>query len=156
MLVLKKKYYLFVENTREFNLDLIKIRNKFNIIYRNHDSDEKIQDLLNFRKNCKKNGVNFYISNNTKLLFKLRADGLYISSHNKNLLLKSYSKKGFSVIGSAHNQKEIDIKIKQGCDAIVFSRLFETKYTYKKGFLGVQKFNIFSRKSKIELVPWEG
>ena len=156
MLVLKKKYYLFVENTREFNLDLIKIRNKFNIIYRNHDSDEKIQDLLNFRKNCKKNGVNFFISNNTKLLFKLRADGLYISSHNKNLLLKSYSKKGFSVIGSAHNQKEIDIKIKQGCDAIVFSRLFETKYTYKKGFLGVQKFNIFSIRSKIELVPLGG
>ena len=93
MLVFKKKYYLFVENTREFNLNLIKIRNKFNIIYRNRDSDEKIQDLLNFRKNCKKNGVNFYISNNTKLLFKLKADGLYISSHNKNLLLKSYSKK---------------------------------------------------------------
>ena len=26
---LKKKYYLFIENTREFNLNLIKIKNKF-------------------------------------------------------------------------------------------------------------------------------
>ena len=45
MLALKKKYYLFVENTREFNLNLIKIRNKFNIIYRNSRTKERIEDL---------------------------------------------------------------------------------------------------------------
>ena len=156
MLVLKKNYYLFVENTREFNLNLIKIRNKFNIIYRNYSSKERIEDLLNFRKNCKKKGINFYISNDTNLLSKLKADGLYISSHNKNLLLKSYFKKGFNIIGSAHNQKEIEIKKKQGCNMIVFSRLFETNYKYKKGSLGIQKFNIFAIKSKVELVPLGG
>ena len=156
MLVLKKKYYLFVENTREFNFNLIKVRNKFNIIYRNNNNEEKIEDLLNFRKKCKKKSINFYISNNTYLLSKLKADGLYISSFNKNLLLNSYSKKGYNVIGSAHNRKEIEIKKKQGCNEIVFSRLFETNYKYKKGSLGIQKFNIFSMKSKIELVPLGG
>ena len=156
MLVLKKKYYLFVENTRELNLNLIKIRNKFNIIYRNNNSEEKIKDLLSFRKNCKKNGINFYISNDTHLLSRLKADGLYISAYNNNLLLNSYSKKGFSVIGSAHNQKEINIKLKQGCEIIVFSRLFETNYSNKKGCLGVQKFNIIALKSKVELVPLGG
>ena len=156
MLVLKKNYYLFVENTREFNLNLIKIRKKFNIIYRKTVAKENIQNLIDFRKNCKKNGINFYVSNDTKLLAKLKADGLYISAYNKNLGLNIYSRKGFKVIGSAHNQRELDLKIKQGCKVIIFSRLFETKYPHKKGCLGIQKFNILSLRSKNELVPLGG
>ena len=156
MLVLKKNYYLFVDNTREFNLNLIKIRNKFNIIYRNPTTKENIENLINFRKKCKKNGVEFYVSNDTKLLTKLKADGLYISAYNRNLLLNIYSKKGFKIIGSAHNQREIDLKIKQGCEAIIYSRLFRTNYPYKKGHLGMQKFNIISLRSRKELIPLGG
>ena len=85
MLILKKKYYLFIENTRDFNLNLIKIRNKFNIIYRNQNNVEKLEDLLKFRKSCKKKNIDFYVANNVDLLIKLKADGLYISAHNKNL-----------------------------------------------------------------------
>ena len=155
-MVLKKKYYLFVENTRELNLNLIKIRKKFNIIYRNQITNEKIEDLISFRNNCKRNGINFYVANNTFLLTKLKADGLYISSYNKDLLLNIFSKRGLKIIGSAHNQREIEIKIKQGCKAIIFSRLFETKYNYKKGHLGLQRFNIISLRSKLELIPLGG
>ena len=79
MFVQKKKYYLFIENTREFSLKFIKKRNKFIIIYRNQNIKEKIDALINFRRNCKKNGVDFYIANNTYLLSKIKADGLYIS-----------------------------------------------------------------------------
>ena len=93
MLVFKKKYYLFVENTREFNLNLIKIRKKFNIIYRNQTTKENIEKIKIYRRNCKKNGINFYIANNTSLLSKVKADGLYISAYNKNLLLNRYTKK---------------------------------------------------------------
>ena len=156
MLVLKKKYYLFIENTREFNLNLIKIRKKFNIIYRNQTTKESINELEIFRKNCKKNGINFYIANDTKLLSKIKADGLYISAYNKNLRLNNYSRKGYMIIGAAHNQKEINLKIKQGCKVIIFSRLFETGYSYKNGYLGVQRFNILSLRSKTELVPLGG
>lgn len=156
MMIFKKKYYLFVENTREFNLNLIKVRKKFNIIYRNQTSKEKVEDLIKFRKKCKKNGVNFYIANNTNLLSKLKADGLYISANNKKLLLNIYAKNGFKIIGSAHNQREIDLKIKQGCEAIIYSRLFRTKYPYKKGYLGMQKFNIISLRSRKELIPLGG
>ena len=156
MLVLKKKYYLFVENTREFNLKLIKIKNKFNIIYRNLTTKEKIEDLKIYRRKCKKSGVNFFVANDTKLLSKINADGLYISAHNKNLQTNTFSKKGFKIIGAAHNQKEIDLKIKQGCKVVIFSRLFETNYTYKHGHLGVQKFNIISLRSNVELVPLGG
>ncbi len=156
MLMLKKKYYLFVENTREFNLNLIRIRNKFNIIYRNKSNNEKIEVLKNFRNNCRIKGVNFYVANNTNLLSKLNADGLYISAHNKDLLLNIYSKKGYKIIGSAHNLREIDIKMKQNCSTIIFSRLFETNYKFKKGYLGIQRFNIIYNRSKAELVPLGG
>ena len=156
MLVLKKKYYLFVENTREFNFNLIKIRKKFNIIYRNTAGKEKIQNLINFRKDCKKNSINFFISNDTNLLTRVKADGLYISAYNKNLLLNIYSRRGFKIIGSAHNQRELDLKIKQGCRVIIFSRLFKTKYPHQKSHLGIQKFNIISLRSKTELVPLGG
>ena len=130
----KKKYYLFVENTREFNLNLIKIRKKFTIIYRNQKTNEDFRELLLFRKNCRKKGINFYIANNTKLLSRLRADGLYISAYNKNLLLNIYTKKGYKVIGAAHNQKEIDIKIKQGCQIVIYSRLLKLITPIKMGF----------------------
>ena len=156
MMVFKKKYYLFVENTREFKLDLIKTREKFNIIYRNQNTKEKIQDLFNYRKKCAKYGIKFYVANNTSLLTKLKADGLYISSHNKNLLLIAYIKKGFDIIGSAHNYREIDEKLKQGCKIIIYSRLFETKYSYKKGFLGIPRFNIISLRTRVNLVPLGG
>ena len=154
--MLKKKYYLFLENTRAFNLNIIKIRKKFNIVYRNQTTKENIEDLINYRRNCRKKGINFYIANDTNLLTKTKADGLYISAYNKNLLLNKYSKKGFIVIGAAHNQKELNLKIKQGCKVIIFSRLFETEYDYKKGHLGIQKFNILSLRNKVELVPLGG
>ena len=156
MLVLKKKYYLFVENTREFNLNLIKIRKKFNIIYRNQTTRENIEEIKIYRRNCKRNGVNFYIANDTSLLSKVKADGLYISAYNKNLLLNRYTKKGYLVIGSAHNQNEVNLKIKQGCKTIIFSRLFKTNYSYKKRYLGIQKYNTIAMRSLVELVPLGG
>ena len=132
MLVLKKKYYLFVENTREFNLNLIKIRKKFNIIYRNQNSMEKIDDLIKFRKNCKKNSINFYIANNTNLLTKLKADGLYISAHNNRLILNIYSKKGYKIIGSAHNRREINIKLNKGVKLLYFLGFLKLNIIIKK------------------------
>lgn len=156
MFVLKNKYYLFIENTRDFNLNLIKIRNKFNIIYRNINIPNKIKDLLKFRNNCKKKGINFFIANDTKLLSKLNADGLYISAYNAKLSLNIYSNTKYEVIGSAHNQKEINMKMKQGCETIIYSRLFQTNYNNKKGYLGVVKFNIISLRSKQNIAPLGG
>ena len=57
MLMFKKKYYLLIENTRDINLNLIKIRGKFNVIYRNLISKERIETLKIFKNNCKKYGI---------------------------------------------------------------------------------------------------
>ena len=63
-----------------------------------------------------------------KLAIKLDADGLYISSHNKNLLSKSIiNKKKLKILGSAHSLKEIKIKEQQGVSEIFLSPLFKDK-----------------------------
>ena len=85
----------------------------------------------------------------------IKADGLYISAHNKKLNLRNF-KKDLEVIGGAHNFKEIKQKKFQGCSEILLSRLFETSYKYKKGFMGVVKFNLFSKLIGTSLSPLGG
>ena len=97
MPILKKKYYLIIENIKDIDLKNIKKRNKFVIIYRNNKNLDEINNLLKFRKICRLKSVEFYIANNINLAIKLRSDGIYLSSHNKSfrslLLKKSNFKK---------------------------------------------------------------
>ena len=86
----------------------------------------------------------------------LKADGLYISAHNKKLNLSKIRNTKFKIIGSAHNYKELDVKKKQGCTSFIYSRLFKTKYDYKPGFLGIIRFNLLKLASKKDLVPLGG
>ena len=77
---------------------------------------------------CKKNQRCFYISNDVKLARKMNADGVYISSTNKNLNLKTTNfKKKFKILGSAHNLREIKIKELQNIEEIFLSPLFKNK-----------------------------
>ena len=58
----------------------------------------------------------------------MNADGVYISSTNKNLNLKTNTlKKKFRILGSAHNLKEIKIKEWQNTEEIFVSPLFKKK-----------------------------
>ena len=50
MFIFKNQYYLYIENSKLLNLNFIKKRNKFVIIYRNVENVEKIEDLKKFRK----------------------------------------------------------------------------------------------------------
>ncbi len=156
MFVAKKKYYLFIENTKVLNLNLIKIRNKFNIIYRNQKELEKVSEIKKFREKCKKKGINFFIANDEKLAVKVNSDGLYVSAFNKKLRFNNLLKLNYKLIGSAHNIKEINQKKLQGCSTIILSRLFETNYKDKKDFLGVLKFNKIVNVFNFEIVPLGG
>ena len=71
MPILKKNYYLFIENTTELNLNLIKKRNKFNIIYRNQNKKEKLK-IYSYRKKCKVRGIKLFVTNDVKLLTKYK------------------------------------------------------------------------------------
>tara|TARA_B100000945_G_C20132347_1_gene480017 strand:- start:99 stop:671 length:573 start_codon:yes stop_codon:yes gene_type:complete len=143
---LKKNYFLYIDNTQSININLFKNNNTFNIIYRNHNKKEKLDKIVKFQKLCKRKGVKLYIANDIKLGLKIGCQGIYLSSFNKklNFLYRNKWKK-IEIIGSAHNFIEINNKLKQGCNKIVLSRLFKTKYENKKSFLGVTKFNLMTR-----------
>ena len=121
---------------------------KTTIIYRNYTSENIDENLVLIFKNlCKKNSNKFLISNNIKLAMRLNLDGVYIPAFNKNTTHLSYSfKKGFSILGSAHNYKEIKIKEKQHVQEIFLSSIFKRN----KNFLGINKFkNLTKQTSKI-------
>ena len=54
-------------------------------------TEEDIMPLIELRNFCKKHQKKLYIRNDVKLANKINADGLYISSSNKNLIIASSS-----------------------------------------------------------------
>ena len=156
MFIFKKKYFFIIESIKDIDLSKLKISNKFNIIYRFGNLTEKVGDLLIYRNLCKIKRIGFYISNNTSLMSSLKADGLYVSAFNKSLKILQLKNTIYKVIGSAHNLKELDVKIKQGCSTIFFSRIFKTHYKNKKGCHGLIKFNLINHNCRDVLIPLGG
>ncbi len=105
---------------------------------------------------CKKNSINFFVANDFRLATKLQADGFYISASNLSFKKPYLFNSKFKIIGSAHNLNELKIKKIQGCTEFVFSRIFETDYDYKKGYLGILKFNNLSNFTKKKFVALGG
>ena len=125
------------------------------LIYRNYTSHINLNELINFKKICKKTRRKFLISNRIDLAFKLRLDGVYLPSFNKNYYLKKYQKfLNFIIIGSAHTLKEIRIKEKQNVEQIFLSPLFKTNKTKKK--LGIIKFNNLSKLTNKPIIALGG
>ena len=155
MFIIKNKYFLIIENIKHFNLKNIKIRNKFFIIYRNNKKIDSFSDLFKFRQICKSKAIKFYMANDIKLAILLNSDGIYLSSYNKGLKFLNYRKLNFEIIGSAHNLKEISDKIRQGCSSILLSKLFLVDYNKESPYLGILKFNNFSKISR-KLIPLGG
>ena len=144
---LNTKYY-FINNFDTNNID--QQDKQTIIIYRNYNSD-KIDHfkILKFRNYCKKKGLKFYLSNNVKLAIKLRLDGAYIPSFNKEYNHLNYSNvDNFKIVGSAHNLKEIKIKELQKVDKIFLSSLFKKN----KNYLGINKFKLLSNLTKKKIV----
>ena len=50
-------------------------------------------------------------------------------------------KLNIELIGSAHDIRELNTKIKQGCTEVIFSKLFRVNYDPDARILGVIKFN---------------
>ena len=113
--------------------------------------DEKI--LLKIKNYCKKKSLKFYLSNNVKLALKLKLDGAYIPSFNKDFRHLSFDfQQKFKIIGSAHNIKEIKIKELQKVEKIFLSSLFKKN----KNYLGINKFKSLSNLSTKKIVALGG
>ena len=120
------KMYYFIS---EINYPhLINLDKNISLIWRNKNKETPIKTLLELRNFCNKNNRKLYIQNNINLANKIKANGLYISSNNKNLILRlSNFKKKFKILGSAHSLKEIKIKEIQNVSEIFLSPLFKEK-----------------------------
>ena len=134
-----QKFY-FIEN---FDKDHLKsLDSNTNVIYRNYKEKYSMSKILKIKKFCKKIRKNFFLANDVKMAIKLRLDGAYIPSFNKNISIKKLSDKRLLLLGSAHNLKEINEKKKQGVQILFLSPLFKVEKSKK--FLDVFKFNIYS------------
>ena len=148
---MNRKYY-FINKFETNNID--KLNRQTAVIYRNYNSKTLNKEpILKLKKYCQKKGIKFYLSNNIKLAMRLDLDGAYLPSFNKSTKHLSFSfKKKFSVIGSAHNIKEIKIKEKQRVSKIFISSVFKKN----KNYLGINKFKLISNLTKKKIVALGG
>ena len=145
-----RKYY-FINKFDTKNID--KQTWNTSIIYRNYDSINNSKTIINLKKYCKKKGYKFFISNNVKLALNLNLDGAYIPSFNKSVSHLSFSKrKSFLLIGSAHNNKEIKIKEKQGVSVLFLSSIFKKN----KNYLGLNKFKLLKNLTNKKIIALGG
>ena len=148
MFAFKKKYFLIIENTKDINLNKIKTNHKLFIIYRNSIKSENLHNLYKFRKICSIKKIKFVIANNIKLNVLLKTDGIYLSSYNKSFRSLFFKDNRKTIIGSAHNTKEIFNKKIQGCNYVILSKLFKVDYAPNDKSLGIIKFNNLALKDK--------
>tara|TARA_B100000900_G_scaffold123427_1_gene104096 strand:- start:303 stop:833 length:531 start_codon:yes stop_codon:yes gene_type:complete len=148
----KMNKYYFIST---FDTNIIDKQDKqTTIIYRNYNTkiiNEKL--ILKIKKYCKIKRIKFYLSNNIKLAIKLDLDGAYIPAFNKSFNHLAYSyKRKFTIIGSAHNLKEIRTKETQRVEGVFISSLFKKN----KNFLGINKFKNLAKLTKKNVVALGG
>ena len=144
------KYY-FISEFDTKNID--KLDKNTGIIFRNYNSEINLKSIIGLKNFCNKNGHKFFLSNNIKLSLKLKLDGVYIPSFNKDTKHLAYSfTKNFIILGSAHNNKEIKIKEKQGVNLIFLSSIFKKN----KNYLGINRFKLLSKLTNKKIIALGG
>jgi len=141
--------------TDEYNKELFRNKNlNIGIVYRNYNGENRENQLIKIARGCKENRYQLFVSNDKKLAYKYKADGIYIPSFNKTKKFLNLEKKNIKLIGSAHSQKEIQKKIEQSCKAIFLSPLFYVKKS--KRYLNLYKFNNLALINKTNILALGG
>ena len=146
------KFFIFLDR---YNKYVFKNKNiSIGIIYRNYKDRKRENQLIKIAEACKKKRYQLFVSNDVKLVYKVKADGIYIPSFNKIKNFSNLEKKNIIILGSAHNQKEIQEKLSQKCQAIFLSPIFYIKKS--TNFLNIYKFNYLSRSNKVKILALGG
>tara|TARA_Y100000389_G_scaffold193177_1_gene221686 strand:+ start:373 stop:915 length:543 start_codon:yes stop_codon:yes gene_type:complete len=147
--IMRKYYFINKFDTKNIDKQMINTV----IIYRNYNSKNNLETIIKLKKYCNKRGLKFFLSNNVKLALSLNLDGAYIPSFNKDLNHLSFSRgKNFLLIGSAHNNREIKIKEKQGVKILFLSSIFKTNQNY----LGLNKFKLLTNLTNKKVIALGG
>ena len=135
--------------------EILSLDKKINIIYRNYTETNIDPIIKKIKETCNENNRKFYIANNLKAALKFNSNGLYLPAFNSALRYKNFSsRKDFKIIGSAHNQKEIKIKEKQGCEEIFITPIF---YNPKnKYYLDISRFNYLNLTTNVNSIALGG
>jgi len=141
--------------TDEYNKEIFKNKNlNIGVIYRNYKGENREGQLIKIAHACKRKRYQLFISNDKRLVYKYKADGIYIPSFNKTEKFSNLEKRPIKIIGSAHSQIEIKKKIQQKCEAIFLSPVFYVKKS--KNYLNLYKFNNLSYSNKINILALGG
>jgi len=148
----KYQYYFF---SNELNKNIIKnILKVKNISYVYTSEEHKHDNVYTIRNFCKKNHINFIISNNINLAIKIKANGIYIPANDRHNSIKY--KRFNEIIGTAHNQLDFFFKERQKCKKIFLSPLFHNpKYSSNK-IIGTVRFNLISLNWKLKKLALGG
>lgn len=131
---------------------LIKLEKNISLIWRNKSKVNDKLEIIKTSEFCKKNNIDFYISNNIHLAIKLKLKGVYISASNYKMIYNYNSLfKDFKIIGSAHNLKEIRIKKTQNVDELFFAPVFKKKTNQALGIYKLKHLFDSFKKNKIAL-----
>jgi len=145
-------YFVFLDR---YDSQIFKNNNtNMGVIYRNYNADKRGNELIKIANACKAHRNQLFVSNDIKLAIKVKAEGIYIPSFNKTKRFSNLEKRNIKVLGSAHNQKEIQKKISQNCCAIFLSPVFYVEKS--KNFLGLYKFNFLSSRNKVSIFALGG
>ena len=148
---LLKKYYFI----NSFDTNIINKQDKTTtFIYRDYKTSKfDTNKILKLKTYLKKRGNKFLLANNFKMALKYKLDGVYLPSFNNKFDHLNYSTySNFTILGSAHNLKEIKIKETQRVQSIFISSLFKKN----NNFLGINKFKLISNYSKKNIVALGG
>tara|TARA_Y100000389_G_scaffold202373_1_gene247443 strand:+ start:952 stop:1506 length:555 start_codon:yes stop_codon:yes gene_type:complete len=147
------KSYHFIDNLNIKNIE--KLNKKVALIYRNYNKKPDDKEIRIFKNYCKRYNKKFFVSNYFDIVKKFNLDGFYIPSFNEKLIYSLTAKKlNLTIIGSAHNLKEIRVKEKQGVQLIFLSPLFKNKNSNKS--LGLYKYNYLSHLTKLPTIALGG
>jgi len=145
--------YLFIEEFIPSELDIL--NKDISIIFRNYKKTISDSTIISLKNYCKRHKRALYLANDIKRAIKHKLSGAYIPSFNKryntniSLLLKN-----FTLLGSAHNQREIKIKQAQGCSLIFLAPIF--KVNKKNNYIGVTKFNLLTLNQQSRFIALGG
>lgn len=151
------KYYVFLEKINKIiRNNLLKFKSINVIIDIKNIKEISTEKTLLLIKFCKDNNIPFFLIDNYQLCAKYHSNGIFLSSKNKQTIKPLLLKKNFKILGSAHNQSEYFLKVKQGCKLVMLSPLFFNKKYSENKILNVLKFNLISQRWNKDLCALGG
>jgi thiamine monophosphate synthase len=151
------KHYVFLDTINDIiKKNIVKFKDINIIVNVNHNNKQNVWAELPIINFAKKHKIPFLIKNSYKKAIRFQANGIFIDSNNKKTTKPLIFKKKFLIIGSAHNQFEYYIKLKQNCEVISLSPIFMNNKYSKNKILGVVKFNLITKNWKTQVCALGG